>query len=137
MHRKDNLLIYGTEQDFRHAMDCFAQLNLPWESRFAEDWTRLRQCLEASTPDLMVVMTPGAAGMEGIYLAKRFHPDVPVFWFSNDPDFCLQSHRLECAYFSQTPMTPEKLKSAFRRCAHVGIQIGSGTTDCTIREVRL
>lgn len=116
------LLIYGDEQECRETAACFEKLGYGCESVFADSWDRLREALERFSPALVVVVKPGAAGMEGVYLTRTCRPDAPVFWFSDDKDFCIQSHRLECDYFSQTPITPQKLASAFRRCAHVGVR---------------
>ena len=116
------LLIYGSDRECRDAAACFDHLGCDVECVFADSWENLRSILKTFTPSLMVVVTPGAAGMEGVYLTRKYSPETPVFWFSDDKDFGLQSHRLECAYFSQTPITPPKLESAFRRCAHVGVR---------------
>lgn len=74
-------------------------------------------------PTMTIVLADGAAGMEGVFTVKDNHPRCVVFWFSNDHDFGMMSHRLECAYFSTKPLTEDKLHRAFRRCAHVGLGI--------------
>ena len=75
------------------------------------------------SPNLVIVAENGAAGMEGVYLANDIRPIVPVFWFSDDQDFCMQSHRLDCIYFSLKPVTPEKLTKALQHCRHLGISL--------------
>ena len=83
----------------------------------------LQRQLVQYSPDLVIVLANGAAGMEGVYASKEFDPDIPVFWFSDDHEFGMQSHRLECAYFSTKPLNTDKIRRAFIRCAHVWISI--------------
>lgn len=72
-------------------------------------------------PSLAIVLADGAAGMESVYRSRQRRPALPVFWFSNDREFGMQSYRLECAYFSTKPVTAEKIHHAIQRCHHVGI----------------
>lgn len=72
-------------------------------------------------PSLTIVLADGAAGMESVYRSRQRIPGLPVFWFSNDREFSMQSYRLECAYFSTKPVTAEKIDHAIQRCHHVGI----------------
>lgn len=72
-------------------------------------------------PSLMIVLANGATGMESVYRSRQRRPNLPVFWFSDDHEFGIQSYRLNCAYFSTKPVTPEKITSAIQRCQHVGI----------------
>lgn len=73
-------------------------------------------------PSLLIVVADGAEGMECVYRSRERRPCVPVFWFSDDPEFGLQSYRFNCAYFSTKPVTTEKLNHAIQRCDHIGIQ---------------
>lgn len=74
-------------------------------------------------PSLIIVLADRSEGMEAVYLAKEIRPDTPVFWFSDDEGFGMQSHRLECDYFAVKPFTTGKLEKAFHRCEHMGIRI--------------
>lgn len=73
------------------------------------------------TPNLAIVLADGVAGMEGVYLVRNNRPDTPVFWFSDDYNFGMQSHRLECKYFATKPVTTEKINKALRQCDFLGI----------------
>lgn len=73
-------------------------------------------------PSLIIVAADGAEGMECVYRARERRPRLPVFWFSDDRDFSVQSYRLECAYFSTKPVTADKIRSAMERCARLEIQ---------------
>lgn len=77
-------------------------------------------------PNLTIVIQDGAAGMEGVYLVNRVRPGVPVFWFSDDQNFSMQSHRLECIYFSTKPVTAAKISRAVRQCGNLGIGLARG-----------
>ena len=93
------------------------------EFRCQSDGESLHTELVDWAPELVVVLTNGAAGMEGVYRVREYHPRVPVFWFSDDGDFAMQSYRLNCSYFGLKPVTEGKLRQALYRCAHVGIPL--------------
>lgn len=86
-----------------------------------DDVEEFERILATWFPTLVVVLADGAAGMESVYRSRQRRPNVPVFWFSDDREFGMQSYRLGCAYFSTKPVTPEKIACALRRCDHVGI----------------
>lgn len=73
-------------------------------------------------PTLVIIISNGARGMEAAYIARKKDLEVPLFWFSDDINFGMKSHRLNCDYFSVKPITEEKLERAFHRCAHLGIR---------------
>lgn len=116
-----DLLVYTAQQDQTNAERCLRQFGEVRSVTFVHSWDEIRQQLANRIPSLFIVTVKGAAGMEGVFLARKLRPVTPVFWFSDDKDFCIQSHRLECEYFAQHPITPEKLTSALHRCAHVGV----------------
>lgn len=91
--------------------------------RTVDSWASLQQELELLRPGLLVVLTDGAAGMEGVYLARQVMPELPVFWFSDDSQFGMQSHRLECTYFSTKPVTDDKLRKALNHYTRLGIRL--------------
>lgn len=91
------------------------------EYRHVEDLEEFEKMLATWIPSLVIVLANGAAGMESVYRSRQRRPSLPVFWFSDDREFGMQSHRLECAYFSTKPVTPEKITYALKRCARVGI----------------
>jgi two-component SAPR family response regulator len=72
-------------------------------------------------PTLVIIVSNGALGMEAAHIARKKDLDVPLLWFSDDIDFGMESHRLNCDYFSVKPVTEEKIQRALRRCARVGI----------------
>jgi len=76
-------------------------------------------------PTLMIALADGAEGMECAYRSRERRPCLPVFWFSDDREFGMQSYRLNCAYFSTKPITEDKLNHAIQRCQHLGIQLGA------------
>lgn len=91
------------------------------EYRHIDDLEEFEKILVTWMPSLVIVLADGAAGMESVYRSRQRRPSLPVIWFSNDRAFGMQSFRLECAYFSTKPVTPDKIKLALRRCDHVGI----------------
>lgn len=91
------------------------------EFRHIDDMEEFEKILATWFPTLVIVLADGAAGMESVYRSRQRRPSLPVLWFSDDREFGMQSYRLECAYFSTKPVTPEKLTCALRRCDHVGI----------------
>ena len=72
-------------------------------------------------PTLVIIVSNGALGMEAAHIARKKDLDVPLLWFSDDIDFGMESHRLNCDYFSVKPVTEEKIQRALRRCARLGI----------------
>lgn len=74
-------------------------------------------------PTLMIVLADGAKGMECVYRIRERSSELPVFWFSDDKAFAVQSYRFNCAYFTTKPVTYDKMSRAIKRCSHTGIQI--------------
>lgn len=101
MRDSAQIVIYGSSAETAHAAfllrgsDRLSHCDI----RCAGSWTSLQQELTMDPPALLVVLANGAAGMEGVYLARRIMPELPVFWFSDDSQFGMQSHRLDCSYF--------------------------------------
>lgn len=125
MKRKIKTVIYSNEAEYRTVCKILTETGIcghSHECRRVDSWESLREDLVDWNPGLAIVARDGAAGMEGVYLVRQQRPGVPVFWFSDDDDFSVQSHRLECTYFAAKPLTQEKLRKAFHRCAHVGIR---------------
>jgi len=91
-----------------------------WTVRTTDDFEDLRQQLVEWDPRLTIVAAQGADGFEAAYQARSSRPCNPVFWFSDDRNFALQAHRMECMYFSTTPVTAEKLDRAFDKCCRLG-----------------
>lgn len=85
------------------------------EFRHTDSWDGLESELVSWDPDLVIIIADGAAGMEGVYLSRAKKPELPVCWFSDDYDFGMQSHRLDCVYFSTKPVTQDKLQKAIKR----------------------
>ncbi len=91
------------------------------EYRHVNDMEEFEAALVEWEPSLTVVVADGAAGLESVFRSRNRRPCVPVFWFSDDREFGMQSYRLECAYFSTKPITHDKLSHAIARCEHIGI----------------
>ncbi len=88
-----------------------------------DDLENIDKVLVDISPTLLVVIADGAKGMECVYRAREHNSELPVFWFSNDKAFAVQSYRFNCAYFAEKPVTADKLANAIKRCSHMGIQI--------------
>lgn len=112
------ILVYGNREDYQtmvQELDAVAD----WQYRtleliHAECYERFAMLLLQTEIALVIVAMNGAEGMEGVIAAKRLCPNVQVMWFSDDACFGAQSHRLECAYFGQKPITGTMLSAALR-----------------------
>ena len=126
MDRKIKTLLFGREQECRAAAEVLGALDLltghVHDQRHVDDLEELDMLMADWMPSLLIVLADGAKGMEAVYRARERRPGLPVFWFSDDREFGMQSYRLGCAYFSTKPLTPDKIHHAIRRCDHVGIQ---------------
>ncbi len=69
-----------------------------------------------SSWDLVVVAVPGARGMEAVYNAREWMPEVPILWCSDDADFAVASYRLRCRLFLTLPLQEEHVQNALERC---------------------
>ena len=118
-------LLFGAAQECETAGKILGTLGTIPESdheyRHVSDMEEFERILTTWMPTLVIVLADGAAGMESVYRSRTRQPNLPVFWFSDDREFSMQSYRLDCAYFSTKPVTPEKMVCALRRCDHVGI----------------
>ena len=124
MSRKLNIVLYGQEKECEEAISLLEKSNqeLDYSPPFTNNNDELQQLLVLRKTKLVIVIADGANGMEAVYTAKKYEPNIIVFWFSNDIGFAMQSHRLECAYFSVKPLTIEKLNKAFYHCKYIGLQ---------------
>lgn len=120
-------MLYGEAEECQQATDILRGFSYAMDGpdciRRADSRDALRKQIVEWDPNLIVILADRSNGMEGVYTAKETRSDIPVFWFSDDAGFGMQSHRLECDYFAVKPFTAEKLKKAFYRCEHIGIQI--------------
>lgn len=118
-------LIFGPKIEVIELQELLRQQNLFWEDNYQFDWTdnleEFRVKIIDWDPTLVIIISNGASGMEAAYITRKKDLDVPLFWFSDDIDFGMKSHRLNCDYFSVKPITKEKIERAFHRCAHLGI----------------
>ncbi len=87
------------------------------------DLEKLVEAIVDFEPTLLIVLANGAEGMECVYRARERSSELPVFWFSDDKAFAVQSYRFNCAYFTTKPVTSDKMSNAIKRCSHIGIQI--------------
>lgn len=123
MKQKLKTLIYGDASECRAADEMLKKMQPAFyrhECKYSSEWEDFREQLVQWDPGLVIIIWNGAVGMEGAYLVRNQRPELPIFWFSDDDAFSIQSHRLDCNYFSIKPITPEKFQKAFQRCAHVG-----------------
>lgn len=113
------ILLYGNSAECKSAENMIMFLPVfdgnPPEFKCTDNWEGLESELVDFEPELVVILKNGAAGMEGVYLSKSRRPDAHTCWFSDDSDFGMQSHRLDCTYFSEKPVTEEKLHRAITR----------------------
>lgn len=129
MNRKIRTLIFGNKQESQAAalllrsLEPLAEHN--HEHFHVDDLEQFDRNLVDWKPTLLMVLADGAEGMECVYRARERRPSLPVFWFSNDRDFGVQSYRLNCAYFSTKPVTEEKMYNAIHRCNRMGIRYGT------------
>lgn len=121
MRDEVKILIYGRSAECIHTQELLRVLSHQSETvyRYAavDDFEELRMKLVDFEPELVIVVEDGAAGMEAVYRVRRYSSLIPVFWFSDDVDFGMQSHRLECSYFAVKPVMQDKMQRAFQRCS--------------------
>ncbi len=125
MSSKLNIVLYGQEKECEEAISLLKKSNqtFDYSTSFTNKNDTLQQVLSVGKTKLVIVLADGADGMEAVYTAKSYETNLIVFWFSNDIGFAMQSHRLECAYFSVKPLTVEKLAKAFYHCKYIGLTI--------------
>lgn len=125
MITKKNILLYGSPLECSETIELLHTIFSPPHNRYQYLPVYTQEDLQsqlAACPFCLAIILPNdSSGMEGVYTVREYDSELPVFWFSNDNGFGIQSHRLECAYFSVKPLTIEKLLRAFQRCAHIGI----------------
>ena len=118
-------LIYGNAKDYDDTSGLLRAMTREERCRqehlHAKNREDLKKHLVEWEPHLVVVLEDGAEGMEGVYVVRDTRPAIPLFWFSDDENFGVHSHRLECDYFSTKPITREKMEKALNRCEHVGV----------------
>ena len=125
MKKKVKTLLFGMPSECAAVGEALCNMSgfsegVP-EYRCVNDLEEFEQALAVWMPSLVIVLADGAAGLESVYRSRLRRPCLPVFWFSDDREFGMQAYRLDCAYFSTKPVTPEKMSSAIRRCEHIGI----------------
>lgn len=122
MTERARIILFGQKHECEAAERLLCTLvSQVYQYISADTRELLQKRLVHQRPNLAVILSDGAAGMEGVYAVREYDPHLPVFWFSDDGGFAMQSHRLDCAYFADKPLTAEKMKKAFRRCSHLGI----------------
>lgn len=129
MNRNVKALMFGGEQECRAAAEVLKTRSLlpEYTNEYfqVDDLEEFEKALVDWNPTLLIVLADGAEGMECVYRARERRPLLPVFWFSDDGEFAVQSYRLNCAYFSTKPVTRDKIEHAIHRCDHIGIQYGT------------
>ena len=125
MKKKVKALLFGMPGECTAVGEALCSMSVLSEDvheyRHVNDLEEFEKALAVWMPSLVIVLADGAAGMESVYRSRQRRPCLPVFWFSDDREFGMQAYRLDCAYFSAKPVTPEKISSALRRCEHIGI----------------
>ncbi len=82
------------------------------ETVIVDDYEKIHRYVVDISPAVAIVCDSGAMGMESVHRIKE-SGDVPIFWFSDDRGFAVQSYRLGCSYFGVKPVSAESLKKAF------------------------
>lgn len=85
--------------------------HIQWTPTYDE----FRRDLVKQAYDLVIVAEKGAMGMEICISTRKVRPNIPLFWFSDDPVFATQSYRLNCTYFGSLPVSVQVMANAFRR----------------------
>ena len=120
MKPKQRTLLYGQQAECLRIIELLRTMGdlMKGESEYTcvDNWDALQTHLVDWNPDLAIMLADGAAGMEGVYLARDSRPGMPVIWFTDDRDFALQSYRMNCDYFAVKPITEEKMRKILRRC---------------------
>ncbi len=110
------LLLCGDRQECENVYETIKALVFQSiETTIVDDYESIHRAIVDSGADAALVLENGAGGMEAVYRIRESGFDIPVFWFSDDRDFAVQSYRLGCAYFSTKPVTAEKFMKAFAR----------------------
>lgn len=115
------VLHYGTKQDYLTVTELMDRL--PFyaaqieEYSQKEDYEDFLAALFSHFYQVILVTAENTAGKDGVLAARKYGPDLPVIWFSNNREFALQSYQLDCTYFGIKPVTEEKLERAFWRCS--------------------
>lgn len=126
MEREVRTLMFGDEQECRAAAEMLRTMEplsgCQHSLCHASELEAYEKALVDWNPTLLIVLAEGAEGMECVYRSRERRPLLPVFWFSDDRAFSMQSYRMNCAYFSTKPISKEKLSNAFHRCSHLGIR---------------
>lgn len=126
MSKKVRTLLFGKREECETAVQVLNTLEMfseyDHEYFYINNLEEFDKLLVDLGPTLLVVLADGAEGMECVYRAREHSQDIPVFWFSDDRDFAVQSYRMNCAYFSDKPITSDKALNAFKRCKHTGMQ---------------
>ena len=81
-----------------------------------EDYDIFIRELEEHNYDAVFVTMPKSAGLEGVTAARTLKKEVPRVWISDDRGFGPQAFRLGAAYFTDFPMTHDKIEAALLRC---------------------
>ena len=116
-----HIIIYGEKKDCDTCISCLSDVpELQYrlvEYTYINDYDEFVLALDRGgfQPDLVVVASDGAAGMEAVMASKRSRPDVAVVWMSNDGDFGAQSYRLGCTFFGVKPITKELIQNAIQK----------------------
>ncbi|MBP3554786.1 MAG: hypothetical protein J6K63_04010 [Clostridia bacterium] len=127
MYTKRKILIFGQKEEAEETVillrQYFEKAKKSFQYTVSDVCDECYKQLVDSDPTLVIVLVNGAMGLECVFQTKKYDSTMTVFWFSDDQNFSMQSHRLECAYFAEKPLTAEKLDKAFFRCKSLGIGI--------------
>lgn len=120
MYKKQKILIFGNEQECKDAILLLEKhfLTGPHICEYVTscEYSELYRQIVDAEPKLVIVLADGANGMECVYQTKKYNADALVFWISNDRNFGMQSHRWDCTYFAEKPLTSSKLSKALSYC---------------------
>ena len=111
-----NIIIYG-HIDERESLCSMieshgALLFRQKQCTFYDNYDEFLREIQRQVPELVIITTDGANGMEGVIATRELHPKVKIIWFSDDKAFGPQSYRLDCTYFAVKPITEHILSKA-------------------------
>jgi len=109
-----NLIIFGIEEEYL-TFFSYAKKQKKLHCKHTDVYDTFLSYLSDDALQAVFILMDGAIGMEGVIAAKNLHPHIPVVWISNDKGFGIQSYRLGCVFFSDKPLTENKIITALAR----------------------
>ena len=111
------VLLFGRDSDCRLIINFLKCCNTIDKNEYVytDNTDTLLDQLTRFSPELIIIASDGAFGMERVIATRKLCPDTMLFWFSDDKEFGAQAYRLNCTYFCAKPITEQKLFNATKR----------------------